>query len=330
MEARIRESLSGPHSSRPQSDWDSVTLHLQSDGRFELELWHFYESWDYIQEDVPIGSPEPSISSASSSSVSASALSGVGVSGVPLERADHPREVEEVRVTFKGQFAIHRVASLRFNNFGRRELNQEFAEDVEQRVCDLPTWWSADGQIFLHYSDLERKWFANSVRVAGGNGLKGARGINRRASRSFAWTQEVSGFEKPTDMLHSGAIWYEEEGGWDEASARRGTVAKAEAWALNFMGERVLLEESHARGSEGTSRDSHEGEPVAFRGWRHGGPTGSDVRIVLPPLPHRLGGEDNVQEAVIESLKPGTLNVKAASNLLGDPDAVVLRPTARL
>merc|ERR1712216_766244 len=49
------ECLTGPfnnvNNGTSQSGWYSASLEMREDGTFCLDLWNFYESWDYIPED---------------------------------------------------------------------------------------------------------------------------------------------------------------------------------------------------------------------------------------------------------------------------------------
>jgi len=314
------EVFSGPHRvGVDHANWDSVSLELRSDGLFSLELWHFYESWDYIPEDGEdvagiIDRPAPKVDDQST-----------GVAGVPLKRANHPREVEEVRVTLRGRFVVDRVPAVRLDGFWRQELNQFYTEDSNHTIGGMPTWWSEDGLYFFYFDPDRRHWRANSVRLAGGAGLRAVAPKGRRAGRGVAHSASVTEGENPTAALSTGAGWFEVDrsGIWHPQSvnARTDRVDK-----FDFDASDIMFDERHTRGVEGALEEKHNAGPVAFRGWRQCG----GVRLVMPALPDRIQAsveDDAPVEAIQVSTKP-----KSGSNFLGDPDTVILRPpkTAKL
>lgn len=306
-------SFSGPHLvGVNHSNWDSVNLELHGDGKFSLELWHFYESWDYIPEDVEdvegmIDRPVPSEDD-----------DGVGVYGAPLERANHPREVEEVRVTLKGRFIVNNVVAVQFQGFHRQELNQSYTEDSCQLIGGMPTWWSEDGLYFFYFDGDRQCWWANSVRIVGGAGVRGVASHRRR--RGIAQSSSVKDGEKPVAALTRGDGWLEFDSGmWHPQSIE---VLTEHVEELDFHARDIIFEERHTRAAEGAVEEKHVAGPATFHGWHQHG----SVRLVMPPLPDRIQvGEDDIPpvEAIQTRIKP-----QSGSNFLGDPDIFILRPPA--
>mmetsp|Transcript_73406 Transcript_73406/g.215235 ORF Transcript_73406/g.215235 Transcript_73406/m.215235 type:complete len:325 (+) Transcript_73406:87-1061(+) len=314
------ELFSGPHlAGVDHANWDSVSLELRGDGHFSLELWHFYESWDYIPEDVEdagdmIDRPVPNEDDAAT-----------GVNGVPLQRANHPREVEEVRVTMRGHFTANKALAVRLRGFRRQELNQCYTEDSRQLIGGTPTWWSEDGLHFFYFDVARGHWRANSVRLIGGAGVRGVAPLGRRAGSGIAHSASVKEGEDPVAALTCSDGWFEvdSDGSWHPQTV---DVLADHARVLDFHASDIVFEERHARGAEGAVEEKHAAGPVAFRGWHQRG----SVRLVMPPLP------DRIQVAADEAPPVEVVEVGSApqsgSNFLGDPDSLILRPhvTSRL
>ncbi len=128
----VAESLVGPHGAdADHGNWHSVRLELRPHGRFELELWRFHESFCYHASD-------------------AAAIAARREDNITVGERPPTRHVAEVRVTLTGRCCAAAVtAAVRLQGLSRRELNQVFVRDVALQVGGQPTWWSADGRLFL-------------------------------------------------------------------------------------------------------------------------------------------------------------------------------------
>jgi hypothetical protein len=298
---------------------------MRADGTFCLDLWNFYESWDYLPDDGESRIRNEGILSASSTNeICSDETTGVG--GVPLERANHPREIEESRVRFTGSYLVRKVPALKLRSFCHQELNQDFAPDPCQLVTGKPSWWSADGRCFLYFAEKHGDWRANAVRTAGGDGLKAVLPGGRKAGRGYAYSHESTdphlcdsnGFFGPCRQ------WSEiVEGDVVDVPAE---AVHTEGWAFEFYADEIVLEERHMRGRDEGVVDRQASGPVAFRGWRHGS-LGSEMRLVLPPIPqrHKEGDLETYLSVDVDDPK-----FQVGITIYGDPDVLILRPSARL
>jgi len=323
------ESFSGPYGPGAQhTGWDGAMLELRADGRFVLELWRFWEQWGYLPEDqgeVSVNGPSGMTGHAAPASEPSPTAKAVekfsnGNAGLRV------REVEEVRAIFEGQavncLKRREAPAVHLKGLGRPELNQAFMADADREVDGQPTWWSEDGRYFLYFVQEDQHWKVNAVRLASGDGLRNVRPGARRAGRGWAHSGPAQAGETPDSALFSGEGWFEcVEDEWEPIQVQ---PRKLPAWEFTFCADNVVVEERHARGEDSTT-DRQVGSEIAFQGWRHS-PMGGEVRLVLPPLPDRHV-EGDIDLGPVLNEPPAA---EGATNFLGDPEVIVLRPTARL
>lgn len=241
-----------------------------------------------------------------------------GVNGVPLQRADHPREIEEVRITLRGRFVASKVPAVRLRGFSQRTLNQVYIQDSSQLVGGVPTWWSEDGLHFFYFDRDDRVWRANSLRLVGGAGIRAVAPQGRRAGDGIAHSGCVNEGDDPTAALANPSGWYE-AGSANSWQPKTIDVVTDLSDSFEFHSSNIITEERHTRGADFANEEKHVAGPAEFRGWRHS----AGVRLALPPLPDRIqatGADETQMEAI-----PARTKTRSGSNFLGDPDFLVLR-----
>lgn len=305
------ESLIGPFGAgASHTGWDSATLNLHSDGTFVLELWHFYESWDYLPDDdgalsSNAGQERPEVTA-------------------HIQRAMHPREVEEVRVSLRGTFVASEAFSLRLGGLHRAELNQEYVEDKNRKIGGLPSWWSEDGRSFLYFANKCRRWKANAVKLAGGDGVSAVEPGRRKAGAGYAQSGPVEEAGDIANALTCADGWCDLlDGEWQPAQVQ---VKEVKAKEFRFFAKEVVVEERHVRGGEGSVEDWQVSGPVTFCGWRHVSGKG-ELRLAMPRLPERHeAGAGEIQSLAATS----SARSQTSTNFVGDPCIIIFRPCAKL
>lgn len=295
---------------------------------FLLELWRFYEFWDYVPSDADSAAPArlaaqepvPEVIDLAGSSADGGQKPGVKER---MTSATLPREMEEVRLMYAGDWFSREIRVLRLGGLQRTELNQTYVADEVRQIGDQPTWWSADGCYFLYYVPEHRHWKANAVRLAGGEGLKAVAPGGRREGRGWAHSGVVEDGQEAVDALFQGEGWFEcVDHEWEPLTVR---AAAGRGYEYRFHASECSLEEKHIRGAE-SSEEHTIGNAISFCGWRLNA-EGAELRLVLPPPPERLvaNGVEPLQGVPLKDLAP-----LASSNFLGDVESLLLRPCARL
>lgn len=272
-------------------------LYLKPGGHFNLEMWRFHETFATF---LPRNSE--------------------GAEAKALGRPS-THQIAEVRCTLRGTCIARQAQAVRLSGLERAELNQTFARDAAQLVDGHPTWWSADGQYFLYFAQEYNHWKANAVRAAGGDGIYNV-GVNQKKAGSGWAHSDDAGAADPEAVLWSSDGWFEvSDGEWELAEVK---VHECSGFRiLEFHADEVVFEERHKCDDE-SSVDRLVDQAVVFHGWRQGS---DDVRVVLPPV-GESHAEGEVQIATgFANIKPG---VQRATNLLGDPESIVLKRCARL
>lgn len=272
-------------------------LYLKHGGHFNLEMWRFYESF---------ATPLPRNNDSSEDKAS-----------------DRPpsHQIAEVRCTLRGTCVVRQAQAVRLSGLEHEELNQTFARDAAQLVDSHPTWWSADGQYFIYFAQEYNHWKANAVRAAGGDGIYNVGVSQKKAGCGWAHTA-VADAADPEAVLWSSDGWFEvSDDEWELATVKVHECTGFQM--LDFHADEVVFEERHKCDDE-SSVDRLVDQAVVFHGWRQGS---DDVRVVLPPV-GEFNAEGDVQiVAAFANIQQG---VQRATNLLGDPESIVLKRCARL
>jgi len=186
----------------------------------------------------------------------------------------------------------------------------------------------------LYFAEDYGHWKANTVRFAGGDGVRAVDLSGRKAGCGYAHSGPIAGrsdargassAEEAIRVFTRGDEWFEVlDGEWEAVPIR---ASACWAWSLDFCADRVVVDERHMRGEDGLV-DRDVSGPVSFRGWRHGG-RGSQVLLTLPALPDRMTADG--PEGLVVPLMAGDLSEqRGGTNILGDPDFVILRTSSRL
>lgn len=271
-------------------------LYLKPGGLFNLEMWRYHESFTtYLpRDDVAAEAKAPEFPST--------------------------QQITEVRCMLCGTYIVRLETAVRLSGLEREELNQAFARDSAQLVDGRPTWWSADGQYFVYFAEKYNHWKANAVRAAGGDGIRNVGTSGKKAGCGWAHSN-VAGAADPEAVLWASDGWFEvSDGDWEPVDVK---ASECIVRIFEFHADEVVFEERH-KCDDKSSVDRRVDQAVIFHGWRQGS---DDVRVVLPPVGEfHVEGDVEIAPAFVNS-KP---DVQRATNLLGDPESIILKRLARL
>ncbi|CAK9040489.1 unnamed protein product [Durusdinium trenchii] len=262
-----------------------------TDGRFSLELWQFYESF---QESISLKT---------------------GTFSSTARRSSVRRQ--DLRVTLSGHYKLKEVPSVRFSGFSEDGLNQVFALETGLTVSDRPTWWSQDGLYFIYFAQEYQHWKVNGLRSVGGDGISSVRPGGRRAGCGFAHSGEAKGHNEVGALLEPQG-WFEADD--DEWVGVTLSLTTRRASSLRFIAEIARTQES-AKVNE-TSTTEHALGRCMFCGLRFE----QAILVFVPPKP---GSEEDTgliaDWSAAESFELGDMDDKLLKET-GEPDVIQLKP----
>lgn len=289
------EQLVGPSGVGPSS-WTSALMDMERNrvsGRFSLELWRFYESF---QEPISLRT---------------------GTFSSQARRSSVRRQ--DLRVTLSGHYRLREVPALALSGFIEDGLNQVFALETGITVSDRPTWWSEDGRYFIYYAQDYQHWKVNGLRSAGGDGISSVRPGRRRAGCGFAHSSTVKASAPPMDFsaLFEAGGWFEVDD--DEWVSVKPSLLSKTASSFRFVAETAQTQES-AKVDETSTTGQAVGRRV-FCGLR----CKEALLLFLPPKP---GIEE--EESIVTDLEHRDAEIGDMDDLLlketGEPDVISLKP----
>lgn len=328
-EKEVLERLSGPAGAAARyAAWDSGLLELQRPqggravgrGNFSLELWRFFEAWRLPEL------PEPNAAEAAEQATPGD--ESFRPSGKPRASVLHR---EETRVTYSGTFEAREVPALRLAGFGKAGLNQAYVEQPELQIAGLSTWWSTDGRYFIYFAEEYGHWKLNSLRAAGGDGMRAVLPKNHRSGRGFAHSGGLSSPTGERKVLAREALlradgWFEvSDGEWEPLQVQ---VSMSKAWSMELNSSSVAFEELLVHGEDKT-REQRSGGPCQIRGLRPASAASGPLLLFLPALPD-AEAESKASDAVVlageEPVEEGEEEEDEDLGSSGDPDLMLLEP----